>query len=134
MCADKIEESSPLNPVDKTDDPSLTAHQEDERTPSTYPMRESPGDYGLGLALPFNSDTIKIDLVPLLGQFIDERFSKAVRVTHLPTHTVVYRSPFDFALPKQRSELIERALCELKEKDERAHALHKAGVPPKTSQ
>lgn len=65
------------------------------------------------------ADEIQIDVVPLQQNFVDDRFSHAVRVTHLPTHTVVYRSPFDFPEPKLRDELIERALAELQVKVER---------------
>lgn len=65
------------------------------------------------MTLDFEED-VRIETVPLLGQFFDDRFSHAVRVTHLPTNTMVYRSPFDFPEPKLRDELIERALSELR--------------------
>ncbi|SCA63450.1 hypothetical protein SCG7086_AR_00200 [Chlamydiales bacterium SCGC AG-110-P3] len=72
----------------------------------------------------FKHDKIQIDIIPLIGNFVSDRFSHAVRVTHLPTHTTVYRSPFDFAEPKLRDELIKRALSELWEKVERKHSLN----------
>ena len=66
-----------------------------------------------------DQDDVRLDIVPMFGNFLTDQFSHAVRVTHIPTRTVVYRSPFDFPEPKLRKELIERALEELQVKVER---------------
>ncbi len=70
----------------------------------------------------FEHNEIKIDIIPLLGTFVDDRFSHAVRVTHLPTHIVVYRSPFDFPEPKLRNELIKTSLSELQKQVQRKNS------------
>ena len=70
----------------------------------------------------FEHNEIKIDIIPLLGTFVDDRFSHAVRVTHLPTHIVVYRSPFDFPEPKLRDELIKTSLSELQKQVQRKNS------------
>ena len=67
----------------------------------------------------FEHNEIQIDIIPLLGTFVDDRFSHAIRVTHLATQIIVYRSPFDFPEPKLRDELMETSLSELQEKVER---------------
>lgn len=65
------------------------------------------------------SDEVQTDWVPLLGHFVDERFSHGVRVTHMDTGTVVYRAPFDFSHLPEREELLKIALSELQEKVEK---------------
>lgn len=58
-------------------------------------------------------EEIRLDMVSLQGNFLDDRFSHAVRVTHLPTNIVVYRSPFDFPVPKLIEQLKANALSAL---------------------
>ncbi|MFT4553896.1 MAG: protein subunit release factor A [Chlamydiales bacterium] len=57
-----------------------------------------------------NPEEIRVEIVSLLGNFLDNRFSHAVRVTHIPTKIVVYRSPFDFPIPKRIEQLKAYAL------------------------